>query len=101
MTNKMRQGASGFYEYIPSLPQHVSANGCHPKGVVGALRTTQAVSVLWAYADYDPSNVASWPTVRSRDRLSSHKYKTHQYSVGRTYSCWMLNLLVHHVTSRL
>jgi len=29
------------------------------------------------------------------------KYKTHKYSVGRTYSCWMLNLLVHHVTSRL
>jgi hypothetical protein len=27
----------------------------------------------------------------------SYKYKTHKYSVGRTYSCWMLNLLVHHV----
>jgi hypothetical protein len=25
----------------------------------------------------------------------------HKYSVGRAYSCWMLNLLVHHVTGRL
>jgi hypothetical protein len=33
--------------------------------------------------------------------LLSDKYKTHKYSVGRAYSCWMLNLLVHHVTSRL
>ena len=24
----------------------------------------------------------------------------HKYSVGRAYSCWILNLLVHHVTSR-
>ena len=24
------------------------------------------------------------------------KYKTHKYSVGRAYSCWMLNQLVHH-----
>ena len=29
------------------------------------------------------------------------KYKTHKYSVGRAYSCWILNLLVHHVNSRL
>ena len=28
------------------------------------------------------------------------KYKTHKYSVGREYS-WMLNLLVHHITSML
>jgi len=28
------------------------------------------------------------------------KYKTHKYSVGRAYNCWMLNLLVHHVTRR-
>jgi hypothetical protein len=27
------------------------------------------------------------------------KHKTHKYSVGRAYSCWMLNLFVHHVTS--
>jgi len=33
--------------------------------------------------------------------LFADKYKTHKYSVGRTYSCWMLNWLVHHVTSRL
>jgi len=25
----------------------------------------------------------------------------HKYGVGRAYSCWMLNLLVHQVTSRL
>jgi hypothetical protein len=28
-------------------------------------------------------------------------YKTHKYSVGRTYHCWLLNLLVHRVTRRL
>jgi hypothetical protein len=28
-------------------------------------------------------------------------YTTHKYSVGRTYNCWMLNLLVHRVTRRL
>jgi hypothetical protein len=28
-------------------------------------------------------------------------YKTHKYSVGRTYNCWMLNLLMHRVTRRL
>jgi len=33
--------------------------------------------------------------------LFSDKYKTHNYSVGRAYSCWIVNLLVHHVTSRL
>ena len=33
--------------------------------------------------------------------LFSGKYKTHKYSVGRAYSCWMLNLLVHHVNCRL
>ena len=33
--------------------------------------------------------------------LFSDKYKTRKYSVGRAYNCWMLNLLVHHVTSRL
>jgi hypothetical protein len=33
--------------------------------------------------------------------LFSDKYKTHEYSVGRAYSCWVFNLLVHHITSRL
>jgi len=33
--------------------------------------------------------------------LFSDKCKTHKYGVGRAYSCWMLNLLVHHVTGRL
>ena len=33
--------------------------------------------------------------------LFSDVYKTRKYSVGRAYSCWMLNLLVHHVTGRL
>jgi hypothetical protein len=33
--------------------------------------------------------------------LFSDKYKTRKYSVGRAYGCWMLCLLVHHVTSRL
>jgi hypothetical protein len=30
--------------------------------------------------------------------LFSDKYKTLKYSVDRAYCCWMLNLLVHHVT---
>jgi len=33
--------------------------------------------------------------------LFSDKYKTHKCSVGRAYSCWMLNLVVRHVTSSL
>jgi hypothetical protein len=48
-----------FINVFQVLPQHVSANGCHLQGVVGALKATQAVSVLWAYTDYDPSSVAS------------------------------------------
>jgi hypothetical protein len=55
----MRQGASGFYSCIPSLPQHVSANGYHLQGIVGALEATQVVSVLWACTDDDPSSMAS------------------------------------------
>jgi hypothetical protein len=55
----MRQRASGFYSCAPSLPQHVSANGCHLQGVVGVLEATQVMSVLWGYMDYDPSSVAS------------------------------------------
>jgi hypothetical protein len=30
-----------------------------------------------------------------------NKYKTHKYSVGKKYISWILNLLVHHVTSGL
>ena len=33
--------------------------------------------------------------------LFSDKHKTRKYSVDRAYSCWMLNWLMHHVTSRL
>ena len=33
--------------------------------------------------------------------LFSDKYKKHKYSVGTAYSSWMLNVLLHHVTSRL
>jgi len=33
--------------------------------------------------------------------LFSDKCKTHKYSVGRAYDCWIFNLLVHHGTSRL
>ena len=33
--------------------------------------------------------------------LFSDKYKTHKYGVGRAYNCWILNLLVHHVSSKL
>jgi hypothetical protein len=33
--------------------------------------------------------------------LFSDKYKAHKYSVDTAYNSWMLNLLVHHVTSRL
>jgi len=33
--------------------------------------------------------------------LFSDKYRTNKYNVGRAYSRWMLNLLVHHVTRRL
>jgi hypothetical protein len=55
----MRQGSSWIYECIPDLPQHVSASGCYVQAVVGPLEATQAVSVLWAYMDYDPSSVAS------------------------------------------
>jgi hypothetical protein len=55
----MCQGAIGFYECIPGLPQHVSAKGCHLHGFVGAVEATQVVSVLWAYMDYNLSSVAS------------------------------------------
>ena len=33
--------------------------------------------------------------------LSCYNKKTHKYSVGRAYSCWMLNILMRHVTSSL
>jgi hypothetical protein len=33
--------------------------------------------------------------------LFSDKHKTHKYSVSRAYDFGMLNLLVHHVTSKL
>jgi hypothetical protein len=32
--------------------------------------------------------------------LFGDKYKTHKYSVGRANSCGMVNLLMHHATSR-
>jgi len=33
--------------------------------------------------------------------LFSDKYKTRKCRVDRAYNCWMLHLMVHHVTSRL
>jgi hypothetical protein len=41
------------------LPQHVSANGCHLQGVVGAFKLHKQCLCVWACADYDPSRVAS------------------------------------------
>ena len=35
-----------------------------------------------------PISYVVWGTSRC---LFSHKYKAHKYSVGRAYSCWMLN----------
>jgi hypothetical protein len=49
-----------FIDAFQILPRHVSANACLLQGVVGALQATQAMSVLWAYTDYDPP---VWPVV--------------------------------------
>jgi hypothetical protein len=55
----MPQGTIWIYSCIPDLPQHVSASGCHFQGAVGTLEATQAIFVLWAYTDYNPSSVAT------------------------------------------
>jgi hypothetical protein len=53
----MLQGTSGFINILQILPQHVSESGCPLQ--VDSLEATQAMSVFWAYTDYDPSIVAS------------------------------------------
>jgi len=47
---------------------------------------------------YKPTILCLWGRSHC---LFSDKYQAHKYGVGRAYSCWMLNQLVHHVTSRL
>jgi hypothetical protein len=55
MTNKCVKELVDFINvFLQILPRHVSASGCHLQVVVGALQVTQAMSVLWAYTDYDP-----------------------------------------------
>jgi hypothetical protein len=66
----MRQGTSGFCNAFQVLPQHVSASGCHLQGVVGALEANQAVSVLWACTDYDPSRGAICSGMSDRNPYS-------------------------------
>jgi hypothetical protein len=46
------------------FPPCVLASGCHLKGVIGALEATQAMSVLWACTDYDPSSVATYDPLK-------------------------------------
>jgi hypothetical protein len=48
---------------------------------------------LWNQLVYDVSG--------TRCCLLSDKCKTHKYSVGRAYDWWILNVLLHHVNSRL
>jgi hypothetical protein len=58
MTNRCVKEIVDFINAFQILSRHVSANGCHLQGVVGALEASQAMSVLRAYTDYDPSSVA-------------------------------------------
>jgi hypothetical protein len=48
-----------FISAFQILPRHVSASGCYLQGVVGALKATQVMSVLWVCTDYDSSCMAN------------------------------------------
>jgi hypothetical protein len=45
-------------KFVKELVDLLIYSKCHLLGVVGALEATQAMTVLWAYTDYDPSSVA-------------------------------------------
>jgi hypothetical protein len=54
-------------------PNMFPANGCHLQGAVSTLAATQAMSVLWAYMDYDSSSVPSCRGLRLIGGLAGYK----------------------------
>jgi hypothetical protein len=78
------------------------------KGLTLSWRSADCFTYIWRHSPYRAVNTLHLGyknqsiygvSVTSRC-LFSDKYKTHKYSASRAYNCWMLNLLVHHVTSR-